>query len=120
MKKICVVTENPAYEKIMEESFPNRYGYYLENLMQKAGFAREAYEVVWVQDFAGLLSDAATIITLGRTPTGLLLKLPKSFKMADYVGQRKGQIIPWYSLEHLFMRGKKLEQETIELLGKIK
>lgn len=118
MKRICFVTENPAYEKILEEKFPNRYGDYLELLIKKAGI-NQPYSVISSQDPLQE-SDFEVIICLGRTPIGLLLKLPKSFKMAQVVGKQVGKILPWYSLEHLLTKGRKTELETVELLGKIK
>lgn len=119
MNKICLITENPTEEKILEVSFPNRYGDYLEKLLNKAQIKPEERVIICSEDSLRE-SEFQVIVTLGRTPTGLLLKLPKSFKMGDYVGKQKGKIVPWYSLEHLFIKGKKLEQQTVELLGNIK
>lgn len=120
MKKLYLLTENPTAETILDEKFNNRHGDYLEMLLNKSGFHGEEYELIWIEEFNGRETGEATIVTLGQTPTRMLLKLPKSFKMGNYVGKRFNNVVPWYSPEHLLTRGKKLEQQTIELLGKLK
>ncbi len=116
-----IITENPAYYKILDAEFPNRYGDYLESLLKKAQLANY---IVTCGENSLESSDLSVIVTLGRTPTGLLLELKKTFKLKEYVGKTflKGQtkIIPWYSLEYLLLKGKQLEIQTVELLRNLK
>lgn len=116
-----ILTENPAYYKILDAEFPNRHGDYLESLLKKAGVSQY---VVQCGEFNLQSCDSSVIVTLGKTPTREVLELKKSFNFKDYAGQicLKGtrRVLPWYSLEHLLIKGKKLELETIQLLRNLK
>lgn len=115
-----IITENPAYEEILETKFPNRCGDYLEMLLKKANV--DTF-IVTCNEFLLKDCESSVIVTLGATPTRMLLELKKSYKLKEYVGKtfvkESKNIVPWYSLEYLLLKGKKLEQETIKLLGKI-
>lgn len=66
------------------------------------------------------------IITLGKIPTRLLLNLKKSFKLADYIGQKfasshlsRGTVVPWYSLNTILNSGSDIQIRTAQQLEKL-
>lgn len=65
------------------------------------------------------------IVLFGKVPTRLLLKLKKTFKLADYVGVPhkidglSGLIYPWYHPSFLLQHGKRFEEDTVTFFGKI-
>jgi len=126
MKEICVVSNVPLTQKIGEVSFNLREGDYVKKLLLKSGIHDGAFCFAkWDDTLENRLQNANfhVIISLGAIPTGLLLKLPKSFKMKDYLGKNfvlgNKILIPWYAANHLLIRGKKLEEETLTLFKKI-
>lgn len=67
------------------------------------------------------------IVTLGRPPTGLLLKLKKTFKLEDVAGKfhtldyLPGTLVaPWHGVSRLFQQGKQGDLETIQFFETVK
>ncbi len=124
-KPICAVSDTELFTNIMEEKFPNRLGDYLIKIINKSNLKIDLY---YYDEYEICLQNPNTkvIITLGKTPTQTLLNLPKSFKLKDYLEKELPRInsnkiiIPWYSVNHLLISGKKLEQKTIKLFSEIK
>lgn len=116
-----ILTENPTCYKILDAEFPNRYGDYLAMLLKKAELTNY---IVQCSKLDLQSCDSSVIVTLGKTPTREVLELKKSFNFKDYAGKihLKGtrSVLPWYSLEHLLIKGKKLEEQTIQLLRNLK
>jgi len=67
------------------------------------------------------LVNPKVIITLGATPTRLLLGLKKSFKLGEYVGRENkvsyinSIILPAYHPSFLLQHGRKFEEDTVKL-----
>lgn len=127
MPQLCLITHEPLSQKIAEIYFNLREGDYLERILTKSGIAKGTYAFSqWNETLENrlLTSQFQVIITLGAIPTGLLLKLPKSFKLKEYLGKtysfQNKKLVPWYSASHLLIKGKKLEQETVKLFSTIK
>lgn len=67
------------------------------------------------------------IVTLGRPPTGLLLKLKKTFKLEDVAGQfhtlnyLPGTLVaPWHGVSRLFQQGRQGDLETVRFFETVK
>lgn len=66
------------------------------------------------------------IVAMGKAPTSLLLKLPKTFKLADHVGEieemeySKSFISCWYSPSYMLNAGKASDEEAIVFFKKVR
>lgn len=67
------------------------------------------------------------VVTLGKTPTTLLLGLSASTRLSDYVGRfidlkylNRSVVAPWYSPEFMTQCGRKTERKTIEFFRDVK
>ena len=68
------------------------------------------------------LAQPKVILTLGKTPTGLLLKLKKTFKLADYINNQhelpylQSSIVPCYHPSYLMQTGRDKMGVAIECI----
>jgi len=136
--RLMIIGEAPgADEDLLGEPFIGRCGDLLTKMLDECGVGREntyITNVVKCRPVEGKKNRAPTaeeiatckrwlwgemknvnpkvILTLGKTPTGLLLKLKKSFKLADYINKRyqpeylTASIIPCYHPSYLMQTGK--------------
>lgn len=127
MKKLYIVNNTPLTEKIEGVSFLNREGDYIKKLLNKASIGTNNVSFSHLRE--NLKTDlqsaqSGVIVSLGAIVTSDLLGLRKSLKMEEYIGLHfpfyGKTVIPWYSASHLLIRGKKLEQLTMNLFIEIK
>lgn len=135
--RLMVVGEWPGKdEDIIGRPFQDRNGLVLRKLMTLGGVdPASAYLTYTVRCFGKAQEDhiddckpwlwkemaalrPRVIVTLGKTPTGLLLKL-KSFTLADYVGTFNEleylpgvSVAPWHGLTRLGQQGRDGDKET--------
>ncbi len=66
------------------------------------------------------------VVTLGRLPTSLLLKMKSKDSLESVVGQRQRvvstdiPVFPWYSPNHIIQHGKKCDALTVSFLKTLK
>jgi uracil-DNA glycosylase family 4 len=72
------------------------------------------------------LTELKVIVTLGKVPTSLLLGLPATFKLGDYVGKRynreytKASIVPALHPSYLMQYGREHTENTVRLFKGIR
>lgn len=122
--RICFLSDEEIYQWIKisgyeAEYFDTRFSLYLKKLTEKAELKFSPKSVS--SDLQKL--DGDVIITLGHRSTRTLLMLPKSRNVKELLGLEQIKddkiIIPWYSISHLLMRGKSLQDQTINLFSNI-
>lgn len=148
--KIMIVGEAPgADEDLLGRPFCGRCGKLLDKLLLQAGIKRDDVFVTntvkcrppgnrtptkdeistckkWLWEEIQVVKPPV-IITLGKTPTCLLLKLRNTITLGDYVGKgwcpeylAGSTIYPWYHPSYLLRKGGTLDKDTVEFFRRIK
>ena len=152
--QIMLVGEAPgADEDIMGSPFVGRAGDLLNKMLKEAGLERDQIYISntvkcrpstnggrknrpptdneieqcrgWLWKEIQLIKPKV-IVTLGKVPTRLLLKLKKTFKLGDHLGKThnmdycEADIIPALHPSFILQYGKDRMLETIDLLRKVK
>jgi len=144
---IMMVGERPDSEAdLMREPFAGREGRLLDRLLKEAGLAREEVFLTYVVKCASKEepseSTIATckswlwkeiqalrprvIVTLGKLPTRLLLKLKKSVALKEVVGRFErvefmtALVAPWFHPAYILQRGKKVDAATVAFFKEVK
>jgi len=147
--KLMFVGEYPNSEdELMMEPFSGRDGALLSKLLVKAGIDRKdcylTHAVKCKPSQGNLPADdnieackswlwqelkkinPVVVVTLGKLPTRALLKLKKSFKLSDVIGEvhkvdyMSTAITPWYSTSYILQHGKSADTSTVDFLRKVK
>jgi hypothetical protein len=116
-----IFTEERLGGKILEEWFPNRYGDYLICLLKKSGIENNFCIHDENLEFKNI--QTTRIISLGQACTSTILN-NKKMKMKDIAGKEflfnNIKVYPWYTVSYILLRGKKLEEQTINFFRNIK
>ena len=145
---LMVIGEAPgADEDLLGEPFIGRCGDLLTKMLDECGVGRDNIyitNVVKCRPVAGKKNRAPTseeiatckrwlwaemksinpkvILTLGKTPTGLLLKLKKTFKLADYINKEHhleylpSLVVPCYNPSYLMQTGRNKMDIALECI----
>lgn len=147
---IFIIGEAPgADEDLLNRPFCGRSGQLLDKLLKKAGIIRENVFVTnvvkcrppdnrtptkseiahckgWLWKEMQMVNPKI-IITLGKTPTCLLLHLPNTITLGKYVGQPhkpeylpNATIYPWYHPSFLLRKGGSFDEQTVDFLRRMK
>lgn len=140
------VGESPNSEDdLMGDSFSGRDGTLFKKLIEKSGINPQECVYTLTTKCMGKPSEAQIkicsnewlnkeieffkpkiVIALGKIPIRILTGIKKTYiKVSDYAGvltkSPKGDIIaPWYSINHILQRGKRIDEQTIQFLKKVK
>lgn len=111
------------FKKILQNSNFNPYSTYMTYAIKNLKEKNPQKNILW-SELKKI--NPKVIITLGTIPTGLILRLPKNFKLQKYIGKLhtvdyiNSKIYCWYSPNYLFQRGKSLENKTLEFFKEIR
>ena len=145
--KLMILGEYPGSEEdLIGEPFAGLEGVHLEKLLASAGFTPDDYyKTLAVKCFSKSQPPAASIqackdwlwqeltlvkpkivLTLGKTPTKLLLKLKSSEKLEDHIGRvytvwyADFLVAPWYNHVRLLRQGKDADALSVNFFTALK
>lgn len=146
---LLFIGEAPGYEEnLMGEPLSGRAAMYLDKMLAAASISKNSISITNISDTQpkeGLRLSRGevafhkirlwkeikalspkVIVTLGKTPTALLLKLKPTFKLKDVLGQfhtveyMTATVAPWYHPDYLLNQGAKYDKATLDFLMKVK
>lgn len=148
--KIFIIGEAPGGdEDLLGRPFCGRSGKLLDKLLLKAGIERGNVFVTntvkcrppanraptktetatckkWLWEELRTVNPSV-IITLGKTPTCLLLKLKNTITLGEYVGKQhpflplpNSSVYPWYHPSFLLRKGGTYDEDTIDFFRRMK
>lgn len=146
--RLMIIGEAPgADEDLLGEPFVGRCGDLLTKMLDECEIARDNIYITnvvkcrpvsgkrnrapaadeiqackrWLWNEMNLIQPKA-IITLGKTPTGLILKLKKTFKLGDYINSQhelpylQSSVVPCYHPSYLMQTGRDKMGVAIECI----